>query len=114
MNVTTPLPPDRSRHSQRGTVLVNVFGKTDVGRTREHNEDSFVVADLSSGNATLQPEVRQHVAGPRGSLFMVADGMRSEEHTSELSHRTISYAVFCLKKKNYSRTIFGKNRYARR
>src|SRR5437867_9748965 len=24
---------------------------------------------------------------------------RSEEHTSELHHRTISYAVFCLKKK---------------
>jgi PPM family protein phosphatase len=75
MNVSTPLPPDRSRHSQRGTIVVNVFGKTDVGRTREHNEDSFVVADLSTGNATLQPEVRQHVAGPRGSLFMVADGM---------------------------------------
>jgi PPM family protein phosphatase len=75
MNVTTPIPPDRSRHSQRGTIVVNVFGKTDVGRTREHNEDSFVVADLSTGNATLQPEVRQHVAGPRGSLFMVADGM---------------------------------------
>jgi protein phosphatase len=74
MNVT-PIPPDRSRHSQRGTIIVNVFGKTDVGRTREHNEDSFVVADLSSGNATLQPEVRQHVAGPRGSLFMIADGM---------------------------------------
>src|SRR3712207_7785281 len=25
--------------------------------------------------------------------------MRSEEHTSELSHANISYAVFCLKKK---------------
>src|SRR5437762_9990115 len=25
---------------------------------------------------------------------------RSEEHTSELRHRCISYAVFCLKKKN--------------
>src|SRR5947209_5629031 len=25
---------------------------------------------------------------------------RSEEHTSELSHANISYAVFCLKKKN--------------
>ena len=24
---------------------------------------------------------------------------RSEEHTSELSHKPISYAVFCLKKK---------------
>ena len=75
MSVTTPTPPDRSRHSQRGSITVHVFGKTDVGRTREHNEDSFVVADLSSGNATLQPEVRQHVSGPRGSLFMVADGM---------------------------------------
>src|SRR5207248_11155112 len=28
------------------------------------------------------------------------DRLRSEEHTSELHHRTISYAVFCLKKKN--------------
>src|SRR5256885_15743114 len=26
-------------------------------------------------------------------------GQRSEEHTSELSHLVISYAVFCLKKK---------------
>src|SRR5438876_8184959 len=29
-----------------------------------------------------------------------APGGRSEEHTSELSHPSISYAVFCLKKKN--------------
>src|SRR5207245_5955391 len=28
--------------------------------------------------------------------------MRSEEHTSELSHGSISYAVFCLKKQNQS------------
>jgi serine/threonine protein phosphatase PrpC len=58
-----------------GEILVHVFGRTDVGRTREHNEDAFVVADLTSGNATLQPEVRSHVVGPRGTLFMVADGM---------------------------------------
>src|SRR5439155_15612742 len=59
----------------QGDVVVNVFGRTDVGRTREHNEDAFVVADLTTGNATLQPEVRQHVLGPKGTLFMVADGM---------------------------------------
>lgn len=56
-------------------VRVSVFGKTDLGRTREHNEDTFLVADLSTGNANLHPEVRNHDIGPRGSLFMVADGM---------------------------------------
>src|SRR5207248_10935545 len=34
------------------------------------------------------PEARTHLGR-----------VRSEEHTSELRHRTISYAVFCLKKK---------------
>jgi PPM family protein phosphatase len=61
--------------SSNGEVIVHVFGRTDVGRAREHNEDSFVVADLSADNATLQPEVRTHVTGPKGTLFMVADGM---------------------------------------
>lgn len=59
----------------REPVRVSVFGKTDLGRTRDHNEDTFLVADLSSGNASLLPEVREHEIGPRGSLFMVADGM---------------------------------------
>src|SRR5437867_8375249 len=32
-------------------------------------------------------------------LLGMPGGPRSEEHTSELQYRTISYAVFCLKKK---------------
>lgn len=59
----------------QGAVVVHVFAQTDVGRTREHNEDAFIVADLTRGNASLQPEVRTHAVGDRGTLFMVADGM---------------------------------------
>ena len=58
-----------------GPVRVSVFGKSDLGLAREHNEDAFLVADLSTTNASLQPEVRDHLVGPRGSLFLVADGM---------------------------------------
>ncbi len=56
-------------------IRVQVFGKTDVGRSREHNEDRFLVADLTRKDASLQPQVRQHDLGDRGSLFVVADGM---------------------------------------
>jgi protein phosphatase len=54
---------------------MTVFGKTDVGRNRDHNEDSFLVADLTRGTASLQPEIREHDIGRRGTLLMVADGM---------------------------------------
>jgi serine/threonine protein phosphatase PrpC len=72
--------PDDEAGSNGGSappldIIVNVFGRTDVGRTREHNEDAFVVCDLTTDNATLQPEVRKHRLGERGTLFMVADGM---------------------------------------
>src|SRR2546427_13182699 len=38
-------------------------------------------------------------AGPQLLTYGTRGGVRSEEHTSELSHSQISYAVFCLKKK---------------
>jgi protein phosphatase len=73
-------------------VIVHVFGRTDVGRTREHNEDAFLVADLTADNASLQPEVRTHVVGARGTLFMVADGLggaAAGEIASELAVNTV-------------------------
>ncbi len=56
-------------------IKVEVFAKTDLGRTRDHNEDRFLVADLSRREASLLPAVRTHEIGERGSLFVVADGM---------------------------------------
>ena len=73
-------------------VRVEVFGRTDVGRARDHNEDSFVVADLTTRNASLQPEVREHDVGRRGTLFMVADGMggaAAGEVASEMATTTV-------------------------
>jgi serine/threonine protein phosphatase PrpC len=54
---------------------VTVFGSTNVGSVRSHNEDNFLVSNLTTGECSLQPEVRNHIVGERGSLFMVADGM---------------------------------------
>lgn len=75
MSSPTPIHTGETPIPTTETVVVHVFGRTDVGRMREHNEDAFVVADLTRNNATLQPEVRTHVIGERGTLFMVADGM---------------------------------------
>jgi len=56
-------------------IKVQVFGKTDLGKTRDHNEDCFLVADLTRGERSLQPVVREHEVGDRGTLLVVADGM---------------------------------------
>ncbi|HEV8265072.1 MAG TPA: Stp1/IreP family PP2C-type Ser/Thr phosphatase [Gemmatimonadales bacterium] len=74
------------------SIRIQVFGKTDLGRTRDHNEDRFLVADLGRRDASLQPQVRQHELGERGSLFIVADGMggaAAGELASEMATNTI-------------------------
>jgi PPM family protein phosphatase len=86
--VTSPPSPGR----RPSDVTVHVFGRTDVGRVRDHNEDSFLVADLTTENASLQPEVRTHLVGERGTLFMVADGLggaAAGEVASDLAINTV-------------------------
>src|SRR5204862_865617 len=56
-------------------IRVQVYARTDTGKTREHNEDCFLVADLTRGERAAGSAQRQHDMGERGSLFVVADGM---------------------------------------
>jgi serine/threonine protein phosphatase PrpC len=52
-----------------------VYAQTDVGLVREHNEDNFLVADLSAGVRGIDERTAIHRVGPRGSIFAVCDGM---------------------------------------
>ncbi len=62
-----PTPPD---------IEIEVFGKTDVGLIREHNEDNFLVADISGSvrAADGRPPFTFKL-GEKGALFLVCDGM---------------------------------------
>ena len=61
--------------ARRGEIRVKLFARTDVGQIREHNEDNFLVADLSRKMRGLLEANRSAQVGPHGSLFAVCDGM---------------------------------------
>ncbi len=56
-------------------LKVRVFGRTDVGQIREHNEDNFLVADLTRKSRSLMEGDREPPVGERGMLLGVCDGM---------------------------------------
>ncbi|HYV06192.1 MAG TPA: serine/threonine-protein phosphatase, partial [Blastocatellia bacterium] len=73
-------------------VQVSVFARTDVGMHRSGNEDAFLVADLTTGNVGLGPDLSAHEVGERGSLMIVSDGMggaAAGEIASEMAVATI-------------------------
>src|SRR6056300_2093965 len=60
--------------------------------------------------AAFSSACRPAISAVRASARAAVPATRSEEHTSELqSHSEISYAVFCLKKKNTKTTKTKKN-----
>lgn len=99
--MTAPVPHSPAPHPDDDhQVAVRVFALTDVGRTREHNEDAYLVAELEgarevafrSQNASAQALG----VGAHGLLFLVADGMggaASGELASGMATDSILQAV---------------------
>src|SRR3546814_3787447 len=89
-----------TRRPPRSTRTDTLFPFTTLFRSLEDREDAAVAGHLLVGELA-------HEAVAAGDLqrFVGATLDRSEEHTSELqSLMRISYAVFCLKKKNKEQT----------
>jgi protein phosphatase len=61
--------------ASRTEIRLRLFGKTDVGQVREHNEDNFIVADLTKGTRNVIESDRTPVLGERGLVLGVCDGM---------------------------------------
>ncbi|MBI5490689.1 MAG: protein phosphatase 2C domain-containing protein [Deltaproteobacteria bacterium] len=74
-------------------LVVSVFARTDVGLLREHNEDDFLVADMTNGRRALMPDVQSHSLGKGGSLFVVCDGMGGAA-AGEVASRTAVDTIY--------------------
>ena len=57
-------------------ISIEVFGKTDVGLVREHNEDNFLIADVTGGMRTAEARAPfTFKLGEKGAALLVCDGM---------------------------------------
>jgi protein phosphatase len=61
--------------SPGGEIRLKLFGRTDVGQIREHNEDNFLIADLSRQSRSLMENDREQLVGKSGTVVAVCDGM---------------------------------------
>nr|MBP7551495.1 protein phosphatase 2C domain-containing protein [Gemmatimonadaceae bacterium] len=78
---STPAPPDEPLPAPTPEpvaprrVVMRIGGATDVGRIRDHNEDNFVLADLTREKRGADEVGDELALGERGVLLAVCDGM---------------------------------------
>lgn len=66
------MSPSRRDDSGAG---ITVSADSDVGRSRDHNEDRFLVADLTTLDVSSGTAEREYSLGRKGAILLVADGM---------------------------------------
>jgi protein phosphatase len=67
--------PKEASSGPEGEIRIRSFAKTDVGQIREHNEDNYLVADLTKRVRGLLESNCNGAVGEHGFLFAVCDGM---------------------------------------
>jgi len=65
----------KEENAPRGEIQLRLFGRTDVGQIREHNEDNFLIANLTRRSRSLMETDRDQNVGERGTVLGVCDGM---------------------------------------
>src|SRR5690625_7106085 len=71
-----------------------------VSELKNHNDSLLQDKKALDEKSKQQPIVERIDISITNQEELRLDRLRSEEHTSNSSHVAISYAVFCLKKKN--------------
>src|SRR3546814_2985159 len=88
--------------SLEGAVLAELLAERPQARSGVEDQQLVAATHLDAGSVAAIPRVTFAWTGDRAT-----GSPRSEEHTSELqSLMRISYAVFCLKKKNTINTLY--------
>ena len=99
VTVSAPSSPNPSADDAR--VVARVFALTDVGLSREHNEDTFLVADLDSAEEVrFGADARPLPVPTHGLLFLVADGMGGAA-SGEIASSMASDAVLAVLKEQW-------------
>jgi len=91
-------------------IKITVYGKTDVGQLREHNEDNFLVVDFVGARGPEAEAALDFSLGNKGALFLVCDGMggaAAGEVASTMAVQSISSAVG-------GAGVLSRERFARR
>ncbi len=73
---------------EKPTIKVRIVGATDVGLIREHNEDNFIIVDLSNGETNFL-EPREITLGDKGVMLVVCDGMGGAAAGEVASHMAV-------------------------